>query len=109
MTRQPTRTLGQRPPPAVETATTRALDNTALYAAQQAQIETQDSQLDNLTAVLRRQRTLGETINTELQEHSELLAALDDEVQATQAKMNKAEGKMQKVEGNRAKRMWGLA
>ncbi|SPO42026.1 uncharacterized protein PSFLO_07509 [Pseudozyma flocculosa] len=83
--------------------------NAALYTSQQQEMDRQDEQLNGLTAILRRQRHLGETINTELQEQTELLRTLDDEVESAQNKMHAAEGKMEKVEGKRTKRLFGFA
>ncbi|PWN88161.1 Phox-like protein [Acaromyces ingoldii] len=98
-----TRTLGSaappRPPAPVETAATRLLDERGLLDSQKAAMNRQDSQLDDLAAILRRQKAMGLAINQELAEQSELLDDLDGEVEGTQAKMANAEGKMKKLEG----------
>lgn len=93
-----TRTLGQKVP-AKETEATRKLDETGLFASQQAQMDAQDSQLEDLTSVLRRQKAMGLAINQELLEQTELLDNLDQEVEQTQNKMNGAEKQMKKLGG----------
>jgi len=93
-----TRTLGQKAP-IKETEATRVLDETGLFASQQAQMDAQDSQLGDLAAVLRRQKAMGLAINQELLEQSELLENLDEEVGQTQTKMVGAEKQMKKLGG----------
>lgn len=88
-----TRTLGSPPAhqPAVETPQTLQQSSSQLYASQQAQFDRQDAALDDLTAVLRRQRQMGMAINQELTEQTELLDGLDEEVRATQGRLTKNE------------------
>jgi hypothetical protein len=93
-----TRTLGQKAP-AKETEATRVLDETGLFASQQSQMDAQDSQLEELASVLRRQKAMGLAINHELLEQTELLDNLDQEVGQTQNKMVGAEKQMKKLGG----------
>lgn len=64
----PTRVLGApaKGGAGVETAETRPLDNGGIMQLQQQYMDEQDTQLEGLTAALRRQRHLGEMINQEL-------------------------------------------
>jgi hypothetical protein len=93
-----TRTLG-RPVAAQETEATRSLNEAGLFVSQQAQMDKQDSQLEGLAAVLRRQKAMGLAINHELLEQSELLDNLSQEVEQTQSKMTGAERQMKKLGG----------
>jgi regulator of vacuolar morphogenesis len=81
----PSRVLGAARP-GRETNETRPLDNAGLMQLQANYVAEQDSKLDSLTAVLRRQRELGIMISDELAVHSELLDVIDkgtDKVQAS--------------------------
>ncbi|SAM85660.1 probable endosomal t-SNARE [Ustilago bromivora] len=104
-----TRVLGsaaasnQPRPPAEETDTTRPLNNAQLFQSQNDAMDQQDQQLNNLTAILRRQRQMGEAINQELGEQTELLGQLDSEVENTQAKLSKADQKMDSFDAGKAK------
>ncbi|EST07219.1 Phox homologous domain protein [Kalmanozyma brasiliensis GHG001] len=108
-----TRTLGAPAPaaprpPAEETDSTRPLNNTQLFQSQTDAMDQQDEQLLNLAAILRRQRQMGEAINQELGEQTELLSQLDSEVEGTQAKLSKADQKMDHFDGGKAKRKVGI-
>lgn len=93
-----TRTLGTKPKgPARETDTTRTLDDRGLMTSQQAQMDSQDRQLEGLAAILRRQKAMGLAINQELSEQTELLDELDGQVDQTQGKMRQADKKMDKL------------
>ncbi|GAC93633.1 hypothetical protein PHSY_001198 [Pseudozyma hubeiensis SY62] len=96
-----------RPPP-VETDATRPMNNTQLFQSQTDAMDQQDEQLLNLAAILRRQRQMGEAINQELGEQTELLGQLDGEVEATQANLSKADAKMDRFDGGKAKRKVGI-
>lgn len=71
-------------------------------------MDQQDQQLNNLTAILRRQRQMGEAINQELGEQTELLGQLDSEVETTQAKLSKADQKMDSFDAGKAKSKVGF-
>ncbi|CAO1629468.1 unnamed protein product [Sympodiomycopsis kandeliae] len=80
-----------------ETDETRVQSDQEVFDSQQTQFDRQDSQLNDLTAVLRRQRQMGLAINQELTEQNELLGALDDEVRHTQSKLTKNEGQIRRL------------
>lgn len=108
-----TRTLGAPAPnaprpPAEETDATRPLNSAQLFQSQTDAMDQQDEQLLNLAAILRRQRQMGEAINQELGEQTELLGQLDSEVESTQAKLSKADQKMDHFDGGKAKRKVGI-
>lgn len=107
-----TRALGsvanQPCPPAEETDSTRPLNNAQLFQSQNDAMDQQDQQLESLTAILRRQRQMGEAINQELGEQTELLGQLDSEVENTQVKLGKAEQKMDRFDEGKAKRKVGI-
>ncbi|CEH18677.1 VAM7 [Ceraceosorus bombacis] len=90
------RTLGAPPPP-VETHQTRALDDEGLVKLQQGQMDSQDARLGDLAAVLRRQRQMGLAINQELQEQTEMLRGLGEEVDQVESKMTGAEKQMDRL------------
>lgn len=92
----PTRILGSQ---TQETSSTRSQSDQQLFESQNDAFVKQDSQLENLAAILRRQKTLGLDMNQELAEQNELLGTLDEEVGRVQVKMQGAEGKMKKLEG----------
>ncbi|TKY88050.1 hypothetical protein EX895_003146 [Sporisorium graminicola] len=95
-------------PPAQETDTTRPLNNGQLFQSQTDAMDQQDEQLLNLAAILRRQRQMGEAINQELGEQTELLGQLDSEVEVTQANLSKADAKMDRFDGGKAKKKAGI-
>lgn len=100
---RPTRQLGvggtppSPPVQAQETTTTRQLTSDELFTNQQKQFDQQDSHLNDLTAILRRQRQMGMAINQELLEQNELLDALDGEVQQTQGRLDRNDGLVRKL------------
>jgi regulator of vacuolar morphogenesis len=93
---RPGRVLGVRKP-AEETAQTRGLDNAGVLGLQQTMFVEQDSRLDELSAVVRRQRELGLAIGAELAVHNELLDGLSADVDKTQGKLSGAKGQLKKL------------
>lgn len=91
-----TRTLGETRQ-VQETDQTRTLNDHDLMSSQQAQMDSQDRQLDGLAAILGRQKAMGLAINQELSEQTELLDDLDGQVDKTQSKMHSAERQMDKL------------
>lgn len=89
-----TRRLGAK---AQETERTRALDDEGLLALQRSEMDSQDTQLEGLAAILRRQRAMGLAINQELLEQNELLDELGTDLDRTEVKMKGAEGQMRKL------------
>lgn len=55
-------------------------------------MEDQDLHLSNLSSTLQRTHTLSTNINTELSTHHNLLEALDQEVEGTRDKLDRARG-----------------
>ena len=90
------RVLGSRKP-AGETDQTRPLDNGGLLQLQKTLVDEQDSRLDSLTAVLRRQRELGLAINNELEQQNEMLDDLTIGVDRTSTKLQKAQGQLKRL------------
>lgn len=86
-------------PKPVETEQTRPLDDQGLLLLQKTQIEDQDAQLSQLTAVLLRQKQLGIAIGQEIQEQIEELDALTSEVDNVGTKLSKAKKQLNRVDG----------
>jgi regulator of vacuolar morphogenesis len=70
-----------------ETEETRPLDDHGLFMLQEQKMQQQDVDVSQLTAVLQRQRHLGEAISNELQIQIELLDDLANQVDATSGKI----------------------
>lgn len=94
----PTRSLGRKIGAPVETDQTRPLDNQGLLQLQQQEMESQDSRLSDISAILRRQRMLGEEIGKEVELHNEHLDGLNREVDVTADKMGKVRQKIKRCE-----------
>ncbi|PFH54531.1 hypothetical protein AMATHDRAFT_134312 [Amanita thiersii Skay4041] len=80
-----------------ETEITRPLDDHGLLNLQQTQILQQDSQLSQLTAILQRQRHLGEAISTEIAGQIEMLDDLSNEVDRVGAKLTTTSRQMNRL------------
>lgn len=93
---RPGRVLGARKP-AEETAQTRGLDNAGVMGLQQTMLQEQDTKVDQLTAIVRRQRELGLAIGAELAMHNELLDGLSVDVDKTQDRMKGAQSQLKKL------------
>ncbi|KAJ6604716.1 syntaxin [Mycena vulgaris] len=74
-------------PKARETEETRPLDDHGLVMLQEAKMQQQDSELSELTAVIQRQRHLGEAISNEIAIQIELLDDLANRVDETSGKI----------------------
>jgi len=98
-TSKPGRVLGAKNQP-VETAQTRPLDNASLLLLQQEQISSQDSRLESLTTVLRRQRQLGAAIGQELDLHNQLLDDLTTNVDQTGSKLSGTKAQLKRLDGS---------
>jgi regulator of vacuolar morphogenesis len=83
--------------PAQETDITRPLDNGSLLQLQKDTIDEQDDRLSAISSILRRQRALGEEIHSEVVGQNELLDSLNQEVDSTGGKLDKASQKMKKL------------
>ncbi|KAF8527869.1 syntaxin [Hysterangium stoloniferum] len=77
--------------PPQETEVTRPLDDTGLLQLQKKQMEQQDDQASQLTAILRRQRQLGIVISDEIHQQNELLDNLSVNADKATDKLNAAE------------------
>ncbi|KAF7306979.1 Snare domain containing protein [Mycena indigotica] len=77
-----------------ETEETRPLDDHGLFMLQEAKMQQQDSEVSQLTAVLQRQRHLGEAISNELALQIELLDDLANRVDDTSGKLQSANRQM---------------
>ena len=93
-----TRVLGARKP-VEETVETRGLNNMGLLQLQQQEVDQQDSRLESLTSVIRRQRELATAINVELEQQNEILDGLSTDVDKTQGKLANAKKQMRKLDG----------
>ncbi|KAH7104493.1 syntaxin [Auriculariales sp. MPI-PUGE-AT-0066] len=88
---------GNKPVVAEETETTRPLDQHGLLNLQQLQIEDQDVQLNQLSAILERQKHLGMAISNEIDEQNEMLDQFTDEVDRTTDKLKGAKSQMARL------------
>jgi regulator of vacuolar morphogenesis len=73
-----------------ETAETRPLDDRGLIQLQKQKMADQDSQLDNLSAILQRQMHIGVAISTEIEEQNKILDEMNDDVDRVTGKIKKA-------------------
>lgn len=94
--RAPSRILGASAQ-SLETATTRPLDNASLLLAQSSYMDTQDTKLDSLAQLLRRQRVLGELINEELVGQGELLQGIERGVDRVEKGLGSAKKTLKKL------------
>lgn len=85
------------PQPPRETEKTRPLDNQGLVQLQQTEMEQQDTQLAQLTAILQRQKQLGVAINNELAQHMELLDGLTDDMDRVGGKLTAAKKQLNRL------------
>lgn len=91
-----TRVFGAQKQPQ-ETEATRPMDNHGLLGMQQTQMQQQDDQLSQLTTILRRQRFMGEAINTEISQQNEMLDGLGNEVDRVGDKLKGAGKQMRRL------------
>lgn len=96
-TKQPTRVLGAAAAASLETPETRPLDNGGILQLQQQYMDDQDTKLEALTAALRRQRHLGEMINSELALQEDILDQLETGTDRVQGKMKVAQKQMKRL------------
>ncbi len=92
----PSRVFGPSASVPQETAETRPLDDRGLLQLQSQQMSAQDAQLLGLSAVLRRQRRLGEEIGREIGEQNEMLDEMAGEVDRVGGKLGRAKREMNK-------------
>ncbi|KAL4070988.1 Phox homologous domain-containing protein [Scleroderma citrinum] len=80
-----------------ETEQTRPLDDHGLLQLQRVQMEQQDAQASQLTAILQRQRHLGEAIGAELRLHNEMLDELSNNVDRVGGKLSNAKKQLNRL------------
>ncbi|KAF5374893.1 hypothetical protein D9758_000222 [Tetrapyrgos nigripes] len=80
-----------------ETEQTRPLDDHGVFALQQTQMQEQDSQLAQITTILRRQRHLGEAISAEISSQVEMLDDLSNEVDRVGGKLSSANKQLNRL------------
>lgn len=90
-----TRVFGSSAP--VESEQTRPLDNHGLMGLQQTQVEQQDEQLAQITAILQRQKHLGLAIGNEITEQITILDDLNNQVDIVGGKLTKANRQMNRL------------
>ncbi|KAH8998983.1 syntaxin [Lactarius hatsudake] len=73
------------------------LDDQGLVQLQQTEMEQQDTQLAQLTAILQRQKQLGIAINNELAQHMELLDGLSDDMDRVGGKLTAAKKQLNRL------------
>lgn len=92
---RPGRRLGG--PPAAETDKTRELDNQGVLLLQQEEMKQQDLQLDQLTAIIRRQKEMGLQINEEVERQTQMLDMLDEDESRVRGKLGVANNRIRKM------------
>ncbi|KAL6925182.1 hypothetical protein ACHAPO_002129 [Fusarium lateritium] len=83
--------------PLPETNKTRELDNQGVLQLQKEEMQNQDLAVDQLTAIIRRQREMGEQIHDEVEQQILMLDQLDDDVDRTGAKLKVANNRIKKM------------
>ncbi|KAG6036346.1 hypothetical protein E4U41_005738 [Claviceps citrina] len=83
--------------PLPETAKTRELDNEGILLLQKKELADQDVSLDQLTAIIRRQREMGLQIKDEVDAQTEMLAQLDQDVDRVHRKIDVANHRIKKL------------
>ncbi|EKJ78159.1 hypothetical protein FPSE_01620 [Fusarium pseudograminearum CS3096] len=83
--------------PLPETDKTRELDNQGVLQLQKEEMQNQDLAVDQLTAIIRRQREMGEQIHEEVEHQIRILDQFDDDVDRTGAKLKVANNRIKKM------------
>ncbi|KAJ4010563.1 hypothetical protein NW752_005238 [Fusarium irregulare] len=83
--------------PLPETDKTRELDNSGVLQLQKQEMQNQDLAVDQLTAIIRRQREMGEQIHEEVEHQIRYLDELDQDVDRTGAKLKVANNRIKKM------------
>jgi regulator of vacuolar morphogenesis len=82
--------------PAPETDKTRELDNQGVLLLQRREMDSQDQALDELAAIIRRQKEMGMDINEEVERQNEMLEQLDEDTGRVQGKLKIANRRIKK-------------
>jgi len=83
--------------PLPETERTRELDNAGVLLLQKQEMAAQDEQLEQLTAIIRRQREMGLQINEEVEAQSEMLDRMEQDATRLQGKVDVANNRIRKM------------
>ncbi|KOS18469.1 Vacuolar morphogenesis protein 7 -like protein [Escovopsis weberi] len=83
--------------PAQETAKTKELDNQGVLMLQKQEMQAQDTQIDQLAAIIRRQKEMGIQISEEVERQTELLDALEADVDRVDGKIKVANRRLKKM------------
>ncbi|KAG5952908.1 hypothetical protein E4U53_007603 [Claviceps sorghi] len=83
--------------PLPETAKTRELDNEGILLLQKKELADQDVSLDQLTAIIRRQKEMGLQIKDEVEAQTEMLAQLDEDVDRVYRKLDVANSRIKRL------------
>ncbi|KZP00763.1 syntaxin [Calocera viscosa TUFC12733] len=94
-----TRVFGSRPRTPQETQQTRPLDDRGVLQYQQLQVDQQDAQLVQLSAILQRQKQLGVVIGNEIEDQNRMLDDLASDVDRTGSKLGKARKQLGRLDG----------
>lgn len=88
------RTFGVAP---LETEKTRILDNQGILTLQQEQLKQQDSHIESLSLIIKRQREIGIAISNELENQNAMLGQLNDQVDRVDESISTADKKMKRI------------
>ena len=80
-----------------ETDQTRALDNSGLLQLQKSTMVHQDTALDELLGIIRRQKEVGMAIGQELEGQNTMLEELDEEVDRTESRLKVADRRLESI------------
>ncbi|KAM4057269.1 PX domain-containing protein [Hirsutella rhossiliensis] len=83
--------------PLPETDKTRELDNQGVLMLQKREMHAQDEQVEQLAAIIRRQREMGLKINEEVEAQSEMLERMDQDATRVQGKVTVANNRLKKM------------
>lgn len=83
--------------PLPETDKTRELDNQGVLLLQKEEIQAQDAQVDQLAAIIRRQKEMGLQINEEVERQTEMLDVLDADAGRVGKKIGVANNRIRKM------------
>ncbi|KAL6787932.1 v-SNARE protein [Trichoderma sp. SZMC 28012] len=83
--------------PLPETDRTRELDNQGVLLLQKQEMQSQDQAIDQLAAIIRRQKEMGIQINEEVERQTELLDSLDEDVDRVEGKVRVANRRIKKM------------
>ncbi len=83
--------------PLPETDKTRELDNGGVLQLQKDEMQAQDLQLDQLAAIIRRQKDMGLQIGEEVERQTEMLDVLDEDTTRVERKVKVANNRIRKM------------